>query len=286
MWLERFILRKAEKKLRPYREQAELVKQEKAAEYQEYLPEITRLYSQTTHWHGTGRFRYERMKDLDGARGSAVFDVLAGIINSNGLQPYRDPWIDSGGSTVSLATIRMHSRTFARVHACEKSIFLYELGSIKFWLRLYFVLLFVWLCTDRQAQSTVVRGLLRHSFFRDLRIWESAIRRPDTKKKVSILNVFQREILLTDIEGNYPVLIGVVAGAKDLIETTSIAHKVERRSLKPITLQQFTHIEVPLQNIAETEKVLKDQGVSIPVLPLEFGDIYLADQPLDKLAYL
>ena len=92
--------------------------------------------------------------------------------------------------------------------------------------------------------------------------------------------------MLTDIEGNYPVLIGVVAGAKDLIETTSIAHKVERRSLKPITLQQFTHIEVPLQNIAETEKVLKDQGVSIPVLPLEFGDIYLADQPLDKLAYL
>ena len=278
MWLERFIIKKAEKRLQPYREQAELVKKEVEVQYQKYLPEIVNLYGQATHWHGTGRFRYERMKD-------SQYDVLARILDSGGLQPYRDPWIDSGGETVSLATVRMLARGFARVHAYEHSIPLYELGSLKFWHRLYFFLLTVWLCSDRQSQSMIIQRLFRGSFFRDLQIWESAIRKPDTKKRVSILNVFQRCAAVSDIKENYPILIGVVAEAKDLIETTPIAHKFEQRSLQPITLQQFTHVEVPLQRIAETEKVLNDHGVSIPVIPLEFGDMYLADRSLDELAY-
>ena len=278
MWLERWIIKNAEQKLTPYRAQAEVVKQARALEYQKYLPKISDLYRQTTHWHGTGRFRYERNKD-------SRYDVLIGIIDSNGLQPYRDPWIDSGGNTVSLATVRMHSRLFARIHACENTALVYELGSIKFWLRLYTFLLFVWICTDRHAQKTVIGGLLRRSFFRDIRMWESAIRKPDNKKIVSILNGFRRQILVSDIEGNYPILIGIVAETKDLIETTPIARRVERRSLKLITLTQCTHIEVPLQNVAETEKILKEKGVSLPVIPLEFGDLYLADQSLDKLTY-
>ncbi len=86
MLLERFIIWMAEKKLAPYRVHAELVKKEKAAEYKKYQPEITRLYQQTTHWHGTGRFRYERMKDApyEGERGNTTFDVLFGIIDSGG----------------------------------------------------------------------------------------------------------------------------------------------------------------------------------------------------------
>ncbi len=127
---------------------------------------------------------------------------------------------------------------------------------------------------------------MRCSFFRDVRLWESAIRKPNIKKTVSVLNGFQKNILTSDIVGNYPILIGIAADSKDLIETTPIAHKVERRSLKPITLQQFTHIEVPLEKVAETEGILKQKGVSIPVKPLEFVDLYCAKQALDKLAYV
>jgi len=270
------IIREAKKKLRPYREQAAVVKGKVAAQYEKYLPEITKLYGKTTHWHGTGRFRYERDNDI-------WYDVLAKIVDLGGLYPFRDPWINSGGSTVSLATIRMLSRAFARVHSNENSTFVYELGSIKFWLRLYFFLTAVWLCTDRHALSTVFGGLFHGTFFRDIRSWESAIRKPNGKR-VSVLNVFLRKTLVSDIEGNYPILIGIVADSKELIETTPIAHKVERRSLKPIMLTQCTHIEVPLQNVVETEKILRERGVSLPVLPLEFGDLYLSDQPLEKLA--
>lgn len=285
MWIERLILNAAEKKFRSYRERAEIVKQVRIADYQKYLPEIAGFYQKTTHWHGTGRFRYERIRDAEDEVGNSVFDVLEGIIDAGGLQPYKDPWIDSGGKTVSLATVRMLARAFARVHAHENTNFLYELGSIKFWLRLYYFLFFVWLCTDRHAQSTVFGGLARGSFFRDVRIWESAVRRPGKHKTVSILNGFRRNILVSDIEGNYPILIGVAPDAQDLIETTPIAHKFEQRSLQPISLQQFTHIEVPLLRVEETKIALKERGIPIPVIPLEFGDIYLADQPLDKLAY-
>ncbi|MEK7628107.1 MAG: hypothetical protein AAB421_01670 [Patescibacteria group bacterium] len=257
-----------------------------ATDYQKHLPEITTVYRQATHWHGTGRYRHERMKDSgDRENRSTVSDILVGIVESGGLHPYKDPWIDSGGKTVSLATVRMLSRTFARIHANEHSTFVYELGSIKFWLRLYFFLFSVWLCTDRRARSMVARSFFQGSFFRDIQIWESAIRRPDKRKTVTVLNGFQKQIQVSDIEGNYPILFGIVAETKDLVETTLIARKVERRSLKPITMQQFTHIEVPLQNVVETEKILKDNGITLTVIPLEFGDMYLANQPLDKLAY-
>jgi len=50
-------------------------------------------------------------------------------------------------------------------------------------------------------------------------------------------------------------------------------------------LSQFTHVEVPLQNVAETERFLQDRGLMISVIPLEFGDMYLANQSLAELSY-
>jgi hypothetical protein len=47
----------------------------------------------------------------------------------------------------------------------------------------------------------------------------------------------------------------------------------------------FTHFEVPLQHVNETESILKQHNVSLPVIPMEFGDIYLADKPLKELAF-
>lgn len=278
MLLERFIIRRAERWLQPYRVQAAAIRKERAAEYQKYEPEIAALYGKATHWHGTGRFRYERTTDVS-------YDVLAKILEAGGLQPYRDPWIDSGAETVSLATVRTLARQFARVHAYEKSTFVYELGSVKFWHRLYFFLLSVWMCTDFKSQRTIIGGVVRGTFFRDLMEWESAIRKSDGKARVSVLNITSEKTWVSDIPGNYPVLIGMALDAKDLIATTPIARKIEQRSLRPVSLQQFTHIEVPLANIAETERLLRECGVSLPVIPLEFGDLYLADTSLEKLTF-
>ncbi len=287
MRLEQFIIKKAEKRLLSYRTQAESVKREKAVGYQQHLPQISRLYKRATHWHGTGRYHYQHQKDsrYEEVCEDKVIDILDAILESDGLKPHVDPWIDSGGKTVSLATVRMHAKAFARIHTYERDILLYELGSIKYWLRLYFLLLLIWFGSNFRTHLTLIRTLFRPSFFQDIQSWSSAIRKPNKKKVVSILNIFRGDVPVSDIAGNYPILIGIVIESENLIDTIPLTNKVEKRSLKLIKLSQFTHIEVPLQKIAETKKILEKRGISLPIVPLEFGDLYLANQPLETLAY-
>ena len=97
--------------------------------------------------------------------------------------------------------------------------------------------------------------------------------------------MFKGDIPTSDIEGNYPILFGIKADTNELITTIPLTHKVEQRSLKPITLEMFSHIEVPLCKVIETKDLLKTHNVDITVIPLEFGDIYLAGTPLEQLAF-
>jgi hypothetical protein len=287
MTLECFIIKVAERCFHSSQAQAKLVRQEYVDSYETYAPQIAKLCSLANHWHGTGRYRYVRIKDSQDIRDERpTYDVLASIIDSDGLQPYKDLWIESGGNTVSLASVRMHARLFARVHAYEKSSLVYELGSLQFWLRLYASLIFVWCLSDTRSQVTVLRCLFRGRLLRDIQTWESAIRTPDKKRSVQIVWGFRRNVSVSDIAGNYPLLLGIVAKREDLVSTTGITRKVESRSLKAITLAQCTHIEVPLENTAETEEFLRMKGVSIPVIPLEFVDMYLANQTLRTLSYI
>jgi hypothetical protein len=212
-------------------------------------------------------------------------DILAAILKTNGLQPHHDPWINSGGRTVSLATVRMHARTFARIHVPENGSLVYELGSFKYWLRFYFALLFVWLITSLWSHYGFIRDTLRASSSKDVQNWASAIRKPHNNKVVGIFDIFRGNVPTSDIQGNYPILIGVATNPNNLIETIPLTRKVEQRSLQPITLAMFTHLEVPLEHITETEVLLTKHNVLLPVIPIEFGDLYLANEPLEKLAF-
>lgn len=287
-WAEKLILKKAEKRLAPYRYQVSLLNREVTEKYQKSLSEIEKLHQNTTHWHGTGRYHYHHQNgsrygevDLD-----KTVDILEQILKSNGLVPHHDPWIDSNGKTVSLATTRMHARAFARIHASDNEILFYELGSIKFWLRFYFALLFLWLFANFWSHRKFIKDTLRSSFSRDVQNWASAIRKPEKGKVISILDMFKGEIPTSDIDGNYPILIGIKADSSKLIETIPLTHKVEQRSLQPITLEMFTHIEVPSKKVTETKDLLSKHNVHLQVLPLEFGDMYLSNTPLKELAFL
>lgn len=287
MWLERLVIGKAEKKLMPYRDYSVFLDNRAITAYQNHLDQIKKIYQQTTHWHGTGRYHYEHRRDTryEAVKTNKITDVLEAICKADGLMPHHDPWIDSNGKTVSLATTRMHARAFARIHAFKRKVLVYELGSIKFWLRFYFVLLFIWLFTNLWSHRHFIKDTLRATLSKDIQNWASAIRKPQKGKVIGILDIFKGDIPTSDIEGNYPVLIGIKANTNELIETIPLTHKVEQRSLQPITIEMFTHIEVPLQKTDETKKILSEQNVQIPVIPLEFGDIFLSETPLSELAF-
>ena len=285
--LERWILKKTERKLRHYRTLLNALDEFVLSEYRNYQPQIESLSSQATHWHGTGRYHYQhdgasRYKDVNL---EAINDILVGIVTADGLKTHKDPWIESGGETVSLATTRMHARAFARMHATSESEFVYELGSLKLWIRFYFALLFIWLIGNLWQLRGFIAAQLRTSFSRDIQNWGSAIRKPVNGKVISIRDMLWGNIPTSDITGNYPVLIGVAVTSKKLIETVPLTHKVEQRSLHPIPLTAFTHIEVPREYVVETESLLKKHQIQIPVIPLEFGDMFLANVPLRELAF-
>lgn len=284
MWLENLILKQMEKKLLPYRIQAEFIRPD---EYRVWLPRIQASYVKATYWHGTGRYhyRYQGATRYESVSTDGVLDVLDSIIRHDGLTPHKDPWIDSGGKTVSLGTVRMHSRLFARIHLYEHDTLLYELGSVPDWVHLYTRLLLLWLVTNMGSCKQFLKSLLRRSTYRDLQSWVGAIRRPKDGKVISLSHFINGKSPDSDIEGNYPILFGIAGGMLEVMDTVPLTHAVEVRSLRPVTLKDFTHIEVPLANVRETEELLRSRGVSLPVLPLEFVDVYLKDASLRDLAY-
>ncbi len=286
MSLEQLILNKAEKKLAFYRTKGKELK-EKHPEYQNHLPRIEELYKKAIYWHGTGRYHYSYKGEsrYESVNGDELLDVLDSIIRHDGLTPHHDPWIDSGGNTVSLGTVRMHSRLFARAHLYEYNTLLYELGSTKFWVRLYAYFLLAWLIADFNSCRQILKTIFRRSAYKNFQTWASALRKPQGKRVVRIKDLIEAKILNSDIESNYPILIGIAKGTLEVLDTIPLTHRVEVRSLQAVTLKDFTHIEVPLVRVKETEEFLKSKDISLPVLPMEFVDAYLSDIPLKTLAY-
>jgi hypothetical protein len=286
MILESLILRQAEKKLQPYRLKGETFKK-KTPEYASYLPKIKHCLGRSNYWHGTGRYHYQYQGEsrYGSVNADGLLDVLDSIIQHNGLTPHQDPWIDSGGKTVSLGTVRMHSWLFARIHLYEHDALLYELGNVPFWTRLYMRLLLLWLFTNLRSFAQFFKSLFRRSTYKDLQAWVGAIRKPQNGRVISLWNFVNGESPDSDIKRNYPILFGVAKGTLQVINTIPLTHAVEVRSLQSITLRDFTHIEVPLAKVKETEDLLKSRDVPLPVLPMELVDLYLSDKPVKELAY-
>lgn len=287
MSVEAFILKWAEKSLAPYRVRAQACRDAHTEEYAAYEPKIQRCLEAASYWHGTGRYhyQYEGQSRYERVSTNATLDILDSIVTKGGLIPHIDPWVDSGGETVSLGTVRMHSRLFARIHLYEKDSLLFELGSIKYWVRFYGVLLFVWLMSDLGSCRQFLKSLFRKSSYNDLQAWAGAIRKPRGKTVVSVMDFMTGTAPGCDIEGNYPVLFGVAKGTLEVMETIALVHAVEVRSLHSVTLKDFTHVEVPLDKVQQTKDFLNSRGVTLEVLPLEFVDIYLRSVPVRKLAY-
>lgn len=274
MSLERFILNAGEKRLELSRAKAVRLKSDPA--YLEHVSRIRSALASTTYWHGTGRYHYQQY---------GVIDIFASILDDDGLRPYLDPWIDSGGKTVSLGKTRMHSRLFARVHLAEGDVMLYELGSVRYWVRFYAVLLLFWFSTNLRACRPIIGRLFRRSSIKDLEARVNTLRKPRGKRIVNVRHVLNGEALCSDIDGNYPILVAIAKDNLNVIDNMPLTRAVEVRSLDTVHLKDFTYIEVPLAKVPETKQLLEDKGITMEVLPMEFVDLYMSDLPFRELVY-
>jgi hypothetical protein len=218
---------------------------------------IPTLYTEATYWHGTGRYKYSEQRN--------IVDVLKGMIAEGGLVPHDDDWDWKLGKiqSISLARSRMYAKLYALMYAPGGQRLQGEYGPRWLWFH-YFA------DTARLAALIKYRspyGLLR-DYQNKLQKWVQKISGGYRKK---LFHVFKNG---TDIPENYPILIGIRGNNVNPAWSSWIFWIHEVRSISKIAFSDMTHIEVPQISVAETVVLLRDEGIQIPVIPIEKGEMY------------
>jgi len=176
----------------------------------------------------------------------------------------------------------MHSRLFADINQNEHEALEYALGTTKFWLHLFLLLVAVELVAKLpRTERGYIRQTFSRRFLKQLRTWAGSIRQSGEVKTSNLLRAHQWR---SDIPGNHRLLLGI---KKDTVDEGLLPFltRFEVRAPGPIGLERCTHVEVPLKHVGEVKKLLRERRVSLPVIPLEFGELYLSGRPLRDLVY-
>lgn len=246
---------------------------------QSFSPEERTHYElvtrKTAYWHGTGRLQH-------GENGGVV-DVLHLLTEQNGLKPFKDLFDVKQGEMVStsLTRGRMYARIYADMHAYGGVSLNKRYGSPRFW-AYYFLM-----------------GSFLHAI-RELKLWRSEVRRTQRKmwveqgKKLWTVKVTRRqdsnsvgEFFNTgsDIQNNYPILIGISSGDYNFLETAKYVACYESRAGNAIPMNTFTHLEVPAAKVVEVSEFLQRHGYDdLPVFPFEQCEKWWAQQPFSRIA--
>lgn len=242
-------------------------------DYQAALPQIESSYDQAQLWHGTGKFQY---------RDGQVVDVLKGIINHGGLTPQDDPYLYSaapGVQTISTSRARIYSRLYAGLHTEEGQKITNLVGGINRWVGYYLGTFTVNLHKEYHLTSLKRRREFQQQYktHAAAKKWRSKV----MSRPVPLPKLFS---IGSDIQGNYPILIGIKRSLVPIEGTPKSIDRHEKRIGESIPMSEFTHLEVPLDKVEETKRQLQKSGRnSAPVIPLEWGEEYSRTLPLHIL---
>ena len=245
------------------RERVQTPSPELFGRYQQERQRVKDIYCQVAGWHGTGRYQYRNNGD--------VTDVLANIAGI-GLSPSQDRFLPSHFDSISTSHARPYALIYATVHFPEGEDYQYQYHSSKFW----------FLKVAQNTFGKIFRRSQDETADNDI---TARVAQPTTKNAGGNVDNWGRKFTQkaidphnadearSDIEGNYPIVVGIKSNA---IPYSRIgAH--EKRYHKTIPATDITHIEVPLSHVEETEHFLKERGVSLPVIPIEFGELYSSE---------
>jgi hypothetical protein len=285
MSVQTLIFSRSEKHLMSYRQQAAHVEAELKEEYASFLPQIQECYKSAAYWHGTGRYRYHHPDDsrYEGVHTATVVDVLNSIIEQHALTGHPDLWLQEGGKTVSVAPSRMHARLYAHIHLREGVWLKYVFGGTRFWMSLFFILA-VWDFMsefNRGKWQFVRKTLLSRLFLKHARTWASSVRHLDS----GLLPFWRAYDLRSDIPTNHAMLFGIKKSAAEGAGTLPFFQWAETRVPGGISLEYFSHVEVPKENLAQVKSLFAEKNITLPVIPLEFGELYCSRISLADLVH-
>lgn len=222
-------------------------------------------------WHGTGRLQYV---------GSDIKDIFADIVKNDALTPARDVYavLVGGEEMVSLSTtpLRIIARSYADMHGQgerEKNRY-----GTSFWWVAYYYSLFYGL-TFTKYSPHLLRNFSKWNKLSRNKDGEITWGKKVNKKAHSVWEVFG---MGSDIPGNYPILFGIKHFQRIATPPKGI-REVEVRLIDPVHLSDLSHIEVPEGKVQEVEALLKQNGSSVPVFPIEIGEYIASKQSFASL---
>lgn len=244
--------------------------------YQKYLPLLKKSYNDAFYWHGTGRFHYKvtGKSKYDGVDHTQTYDVLQSIIDAQCLAPKYDPFVAFNkkfGETISLSPYRIYARGYAEFNLPEEMPLQYTYGSTRFWHHFLAPINIMYGNPFLILMSVLIMEIYR-PYKKYAARWTHTFRK--TKNEWSILDFYK---LRSDIPHNYGVLIGIRKEGVHPIHFNKVVERFETRTDQPIEWKYFTHIEVPLSKVEETERLLKINNVILPVIPIEIGELYCSN---------
>lgn len=251
-------------------------------EYEAEEERIDTLVKETKYWHGTGRYQYAKQgtSKYAGVSKKITFDVLAEIIHEGGLKPHYDPWAERYVKTphsISLANQWGYGKMYAHYHLDENASLQYEIAPISFWYRVI-----IWIQLTEHYCKFALGFLIWYTFSDALqkqgKVWLSAFR-SDTEKRWPFWKILTAQ---SDIPHNYSILFGV----KDCLTPLAIPkilRFMETRTDTLIAFGDITFVAVPYANVREMKQILIERGVPVPVLSLEFLEIYMRQYSLKEI---
>ena len=116
-----------------------------------------------------------------------------------------------------------------------------------------------------------------------MRNWASAVCNLKKHKTIPFWRAYD---LRSDIEGNYAILFGIKREAVDGRGVMPFLQRMEVRIHGAVPFERFTHVEVPQEHIENVRTFLEKNNIGLPVIPLEFGELYSSQFPLAELAHV
>lgn len=231
------------------------------------VPELANVYSHVRAWHGTGRYAY---------RDDKVIDILQGIISAGALVPNLDDWDQKRGESRSISTThaRMYARLYAELYRTRKDRNIIKAIRPRFVWSAYFFLTSKF---ESWREYSLFKPHILNFKEKTIRWTQKLAKKPQTFSEVFLVGG-------TDIESNYPILIGIRIESIHQIKGSRFIDLHECRSTDSIPIKYFTHIEVPDKNIQETRFLLDQAGIQLLVMPIEAGDKYCLRFPFKVLA--
>jgi hypothetical protein len=254
------------------------------ADFLEHKESLKALLLGAKYWHGTGRYQYVHQGDskYEGVLHNNTKDVLKELCAQGGLQPHYDPWFEKYVHTpmsISLANQWCYGKMYAHYHLDEKKSLQYEIAPVSFW---YHV--FIWIQLTEHYCKFMFGFLILYTFSSALqkqgKRW-MATYRSDLDKKWPFWKILTAQ---SDINSNYGLLFAITDDIAT-IPIMKIGRFFETRTIELIPFSKMQFVGVPYENVIETEAVLAQHKVLLPVVPLEFIELFMADFTLHDLEY-